>query len=254
MKVTIIGSGTGLPSLKRGSPAILVQTEEVTLLMDSGPGTLRQLLKVGISLVDIDYLLYTHFHPDHTLDFLALCFALKNPDIAPLPKPIAVLAGQGFQDLYSKLQMGYGHWITLPEETIKIEELPIETGVRTLTKHLTLRFYPMNHTASSLGYRLEQDGIVNLAYSGDTDTCNSAVELGGNTDLFILECSFPEGQKRPGHLTPSLAGIIAQKAHARTLVLNHFYPQCEDVDLVGPCTQHFNGRVILAEDMMPFEL
>jgi ribonuclease BN (tRNA processing enzyme) len=254
MKATVIGSGTGFPSLRRGSPAVLVQTGGTTVLMDSGPGTLRQLLQVGITISDIDYLLYTHFHPDHTLDFLALCFALKNPDLAPLSIPIKVLAGRGFKDLYSKLQMGYGHWITLPEETINIEELPIERGVRTLTGDLRLKFYPMNHTASSLGYRLEQNGSAALAYSGDTDVCDDAVELGRGTDLFILECSFPEGRKRPGHLTPSLAGIIAQKAHARTLVLNHFYPQCDQADLIGPCEQNFDGTVLLAEDMMSFEL
>jgi ribonuclease BN (tRNA processing enzyme) len=254
MNITIIGSGTSFPSLKRGSPAILVRTDEANLLLDSGPGALRQLLNAGVSFMDLDYMLYSHFHPDHTLDLLALFFALKNPDLHPRTKPITLLAGRGFHELYAKLQLGYGHWIVPPEGWIDMVELPIEAGLRILTKRLTLRFYPMKHTPFSLGYRLEYDGRTSVAYSADTDICDSAVELGRDADLFILDCSFPEGQKRPGHLIPSLAGIIAQKARARTLVLNHFYPQCEGADLITPCKEHFDGPVIIAEDMMRFEL
>jgi ribonuclease BN (tRNA processing enzyme) len=254
MNVTVLGSGTGFPSLIRGSPAILIRTGETNLLMDSGPGSLRQLLKAGTSFMNLNYVLYSHFHPDHTLDFLTLLFALKNPDLPSRTDPITIFAGQGFQKLYAGLRSGYSNWIVPPEGTVSILELPIEEGIRHLSDSLTLRFYRMNHTPSSLGYRLDLDNRTSVAYSGDTDMCDELVELGRNADLFILECSFPEGQKRPGHLTPSLAGTIAQKACARTLVLNHLYPQCENSDLILPCKKNFDGKVIVAEDMMSFDL
>lgn len=53
-EVIVIGSGTGVPSLNRASPAILLKTKNTFVLLDSGPGTLRQLLKVNITFSQLD--------------------------------------------------------------------------------------------------------------------------------------------------------------------------------------------------------
>jgi ribonuclease BN (tRNA processing enzyme) len=86
--------------------------------------------------------------------------------------------------------------------------------------------------------------------SGDTDYCQSIVDLAREADLLVLECSFPEGRKVEGHLTPSLAGRIASESHCRRLLLTHLYPVCDSADVVGPCRDIFKGDIILAEDLM----
>ena len=66
LTVTILGSGTCVPSLQRGSCSVLVQIGNQHLLFDSGPGTMRRLLEAGTTIFDLDYLFYSHFHPDHS--------------------------------------------------------------------------------------------------------------------------------------------------------------------------------------------
>ncbi|MGD9042692.1 MAG: MBL fold metallo-hydrolase, partial [Desulfobacterales bacterium] len=65
IKLTILGSGTCVPSLKRSSCSILMQIGASRLLFDSGPGTMRRLLEAKTTIFDITHIFYSHFHPDH---------------------------------------------------------------------------------------------------------------------------------------------------------------------------------------------
>ena len=75
-ELILLGSGTGVPSLKRGSPGLVVVTEGSRVLVDSGPATLRRMLEVGLTCHDTDLLLYTHIHPDHVSDLVPFLFAV----------------------------------------------------------------------------------------------------------------------------------------------------------------------------------
>jgi ribonuclease BN (tRNA processing enzyme) len=60
----------------------------------------------------------------------------------------------------------------------------------------------------------------------------------------------PEGSKIPGHLVPSEAGTIAQQARVKKLVLTHFYPPSDEVDVAEQASRTFSGEVIRAADLM----
>jgi ribonuclease BN (tRNA processing enzyme) len=70
------------------------------------------------------------------------------------------------------------------------------------------------------------------------------------TDLLVLECSFPDERKVPGHLTPSLAGRIANETRCRRLLLTHLYPECDQVDVLSQCRRTYSGDVLIAEDLL----
>jgi ribonuclease BN (tRNA processing enzyme) len=57
MELIILGSGTGVPSLKRGSPGFLVKTENQSILLDGGSGTLQRMLQAGVTYKDLDAVL-----------------------------------------------------------------------------------------------------------------------------------------------------------------------------------------------------
>ena len=78
--VTILGSGTCVPSLKRSSCSVLMQIGGSRLLFDSGPGTMRRLLEAQTTIFEISHIFYSHFHPDHTGEFVPFIFATKYPD------------------------------------------------------------------------------------------------------------------------------------------------------------------------------
>jgi ribonuclease BN (tRNA processing enzyme) len=88
VEITILGSGTCVPSLKRGSSGLILRIGERILLFDSGTGTIERMLKRGITYLDLDLVLYTHTHPDHIADLVPLIFACKygeNPRRRDLP-------------------------------------------------------------------------------------------------------------------------------------------------------------------------
>ena len=113
---------------------------------------------------------------------------------------------------------------------------------------------PVSHNPESIAYKISTSAGKSVVYSGDTDYCESLVSLAAGADIFICECSFPDGHKVPGHLTPSLAGKMAAKANPGRLVLTHFYPECEAADLVSQCRSTWKGPLTLAEDLMTFKI
>ena len=106
--VTILGSGTCVPSLERSSCSIFLQIAGANLLFDSGPGTMRRLLEADTTTFDLDYIFYSHFHPDHTAELVPLIFATKYPDSNRRKTPLTIVAGRGFEDFFAGLRSVYG--------------------------------------------------------------------------------------------------------------------------------------------------
>jgi ribonuclease BN (tRNA processing enzyme) len=249
-ELTIIGSGTGVPSLRRGSPGLVVLSDSTRLLIDSGPGALRKMLEVEITYQDIDILLYTHIHPDHVSDLVHILFACKYADL-PREKELLCIGGPGFKSYFEKLKNLYDPWIEPQSYRLTIKEISREPF---FYRDLRILSKPMAHISESVGYRIELKEGKSIAISGDTDYCQNIIDLASEVDLLILECSFPDGKKVEGHLTPSLAGRIALESHCRKLVLTHLYPVCDQFDVVGQCKKIFQGQISLGEDLMRIKI
>lgn len=250
-EIIIIGSGTGIPSLKRGSPCMILVSDQSTILIDSGPGALRDMLKIGITYQDFDLALYTHIHPDHVADLVAILFSCKYSE-KPREKELTIIGGHGFKDYFKNLKKIYSSWIDPDTYDLKI----IERSSKPF-KFKDLKIYPkvVKHLPQSIGFRIELKEGKTIAISGDTDYCDSLIELGREADLFILESSFPDEKKVNGHLTPSLAGRIGLEANCKKILLTHFYPLCDGVDILEQCKRvYYSGEVLLAEDFMRIKL
>lgn len=249
MKITIVGSGCGIPNPKRGSPCIAVTIGKEVLVFDCGPGAVRAMAGVGLPWAEMDRLFFTHFHTDHIGDLAPLLFALNIPDVNRT-EPLTLFGPPGMRKLYENLVTAYGNWLVPKRYELYIEELrgePLEGATWRLE---TTR---AEHTQPAYAYRLEADGAA-IVYSGDTDYSEEITHLAASCDLFILECSYPNEISVPGHLTPEKAGEMAARADCRKLALTHVYPICADYDLPGECRLAFSGDVLLAEDGIAFEL
>lgn len=220
------------------------------IVLDTGPGTMRRLLETGTTIFEISHLLYSHFHPDHTGELVPLLFATKYPDSQQRQEPLTIVGGMGFIDFFSGLQGVYGDWITLPEGMVTMTELSTAGKDQRDFEGFTIDTLPMAHRPESLGYRITgSDGRV-VVYSGDTDVCENLVTLAKDADVLICESALPDDLKVPGHLSPSLAGEMAASANVKTLILTHFYPECDYADIRNECRKTFGGELMLAEDLM----
>jgi len=245
-ELIVLGSGTGVPSLRRGSPGLLLLSGSARILIDSGSGTLRKMLEVGVTYRDIDMILYTHIHPDHVADLVPVLFACRYAEL-PREKDLLCVGGPGFRSYFEKLKELYGHWIDPQSYELTVKEVSQET---LLYNDLKILSKPMAHIPESVGYRIEFKDGKSMTVSGDTDYCQNIIDLAFEVDLLVLECSFPDGKKVEGHLTPSLAGRIASESHCRKLMLYHLYPICDQYDILMQSRQVYHGEVSLAEDLM----
>ncbi len=107
----IIGSGTCVPSQHRASPCVMVKTAGSTILCDTGPGTLRQLLQAGTLISAIDMIIYSHFHIDHTADFCPFLFASKYGPELVRSRDLTIMGPPGLKQWYEDLKRVHGQWI-----------------------------------------------------------------------------------------------------------------------------------------------
>jgi len=245
MQLTLLGTGTAVPSLIRSSSAYLVQVEGKNILIDCGAGTIRRLLEAGISYQDIDLILLTHRHPDHIADIAALLFACRY-HAAPRRRDLAMVGAAGTREFFRQLNEAFGGHLISPHFDVTVHEVGEESWS---WQGLRLAAAPVRHTAHSLAYRMEFDGS-SIAFSGDSDDCPELVRLADKADVFVCECALPDGQKAPGHLTPTLVGRVAAEADVDTLVLSHFYPEVEQAPIESQVRKNYAGKLILGTDLL----
>lgn len=245
MELIVLGSGTGVPSLRRGAPGYAVRAVGRLVVLDLGAGTLRALTRHDLDFSRIDVLALTHLHPDHVGDLVPFFFATHYALGYTRTEPFMLLAAQGFGEFHQRLKIPFGHWVEPPPGLMELKELAGDGPDGVDLPGLFIRSAPTNHIPGSLAYRLEADG-GSLVYSGDTDVSDSLAALARSADLLLLECAKP--YKIPGHLTPAEAGRLAARAGVKRLVLTHFYPPCDEVDVVALAAQEFAGEIIRAED------
>ncbi len=250
MELTVIGSGTSLPQDGRGAPGYVVRTGGRRVVFELGPGSVHRWALAGVSCLEVEDIFISHLHPDHAADLVSLLFALRSP-VVDRRRPLQIVGPVGLKDLYHGLVGVYGRWVEESGYELTFHE--VASGeVRHQEFLATSR--RVNHTPSSLGYRLESAGGRVLAYSGDTGYCRSIVELGRGAHLLLLECSFPEERRVEGHLTPTEAGRIAAECGVERLVLTHFYPVFDGIDILARVREAYDGEVVLARDMMRIEV
>ena len=165
MEVIILGSGTFIPIPERSSPCIMLRSKSTILLLDIGTGSLRQIAKTGLSCTMLDYILLSHFHPDHTADIIPFLFTLKN--IPPsLQRPFTIAGPAGTKGFIRSLQHAYRGHIDMPPKLMRIDELGKKSKRR--YKDLVVMSNRVKHSPESIGFRIEDKSGKSIVYSGDT--------------------------------------------------------------------------------------
>ncbi len=256
MELTIIGSGTGIPSKTRAYPCALVKVSGKHLVFDTGPGSLRQLFFAGVTYLDIDHLYYSHFHPDHSLDLVSILFAMRY-NTPKRTKPLSITGPTGLMAFHEGLLAVYGE--TIKPKTYDLQLKENDTGELAYDGWKVMAT-PMQHSMHSIAYRITSPDGRTLVYSGDTDYCEGIIRLADRANTLLLECSFPDEQKVEGHLTPRLCARVARGSQCDRLILSHFYPTCDaaglshDDALLTDMKQIYPGEIIFGADFASYTI
>lgn len=152
-RVTILGSGTCVPSVKRSACAALITTARSVIVMDLGPGTMRRLIETGTSVTAVTHVFFSHFHPDHTGELSTFIFANKYPDQTRRTHPLTVGAGTGFAAFYDNYRSVYGRWIELPPDLFTLLEFDTAGETVTTLADFSITTAPVSHNPESLAFK-----------------------------------------------------------------------------------------------------
>lgn len=246
MKVVLVGTGTFVPSERRASPGVLLQAGGESILVDAGPGTVRRLVGLGHDYLDLDCVGVTHRHPDHTIDLLHLFFATRYAPDGPRAKPLTLFGPPGFGAFLGDLTAVYAEWMAADTYARRVVEMT--PGSEMARPGWRVRAEEMRHLPVSLGYRFEAAAGGIVAITGDTELCDGAVRLATGADLLIVECSGPDGEPRPGHLTPSGVAAIVRESGVPRVVLVHILPRPDEEALARAVRAACGAEVVLGVD------
>lgn len=254
MRLTVIGSGTLVPSADRGCPCHLVESGDVVLLLDVGPGAVHGLARHGKAWWKVSHLVLTHYHTDHIGDLPHLLFALKWGAPSSRTRPLRILGPPGLRARVEALRAAHGDFIVAPGFPVVYEEVGRRTTWTEGRGRTALRFAPTPHTDESVAVRFEAEG-GSVGYTGDTGPEPALGAFFGGVDVLVSECAHAAPAVARNHLSPESVAVIARRAQPGTLVLTHLYPPLE-ADSVPALVREagYAGRVVCARDGQSFRI
>jgi ribonuclease BN (tRNA processing enzyme) len=239
--VQVLGSGGPELQDKRASSSYLVwQDGRARALVDAGGGSALRFGESGATMSQLDVILFSHFHVDHSADFSVLIKSSWFED-RQRPLPIYGPFGNDFMpsttefvsDFFGEKHGAYRYLseLLVPGEKSSYKMQPHD--VQGTAKPVAV-FHESDLTTSSvrvihggvpaLAWRVEASG-KRIVFSGDTNGEGEGLTLlATNADLFIAHNAVPEGAtgvERNLHMPPSVIGQIAGDAHVHHLVLSH---------------------------------
>jgi len=239
--VQVLGSGGPELQDQRASSSYLVWKDgQALVLVDAGGGSALRFGESGAQMSQLDVLLFTHYHVDHSADFPALIKSSWFED-RKRPLPIYGPAGNDFMpsttefvyDFFGEKHGAYRYLSELlmpgEEGSYKMQPHNVVAGSKPVVAFRSgdLAVYAVrvvHGQVPALAWRVEVGGKF-IVFSGDTNGDNPGlVQLAMNADLFIAHNAVPEGAvgiERRLHMPPSVIGQIAEDAHVKNLVLSH---------------------------------
>lgn len=95
-RVTILGSGSALPTLKRNPTAHVLNVHEQFFLIDCGEGTQLRLRQAGVNLLKINAVFISHLHGDHVFGIFGF---LSTMGLMGRRTPLKIFAPRPFDEI-----------------------------------------------------------------------------------------------------------------------------------------------------------
>lgn len=257
MKITILGSGSFVPSYKRHSSSYLLGLKNERIVFDFGRGAVDSLLRLGVDWTNLDRVFLTHIHLDHVSDLLPfLQIALHAaPELGVRKKDLTIYGPKGFKQFYKYLSKA-SHELLIPDDlSFKVNLIELGDGQEVQINDTLIKCFKVEHTPKlkSLAYRVEE-GDKNLFYSGDINSEPDNFKGMVNADVAILEANRIL-KPIPVHITITEAAANATKYRVKRLVLTHLSELVlKDYDVESEAKKYFKGEVIVAEDLKEIKI
>ncbi|MDU1671839.1 MAG: MBL fold metallo-hydrolase [Bradyrhizobium sp.] len=262
------------------NPANLVVVNGTPFVIDCGMGVSRQLVNAGVPIPSVKYILISHHHSDHNLEYGNLVY---NAWAAGLSTPIQSFGPKGLE------AMTRSFWETNkfdvdtrigdegrpdPRPLLIAKDIDAD-GVVVKTADVTVTAFRTPHPpiTDNFAYKFETpDGTI--VFSSDTAYNPKLAEFARGADVLVHECLYVPAVDRlviktkngatlkkhllESHTTTEDVGRIAAAAGVKALVLSHFVPgddpEVTDEDWTRDVKKNYSGRIVVAKDLMELKL
>ncbi len=254
MKVTFLGTGTsqGIPVIgcgcavcksadekdKRLRVSVWIQTDDKSIVIDSGPDFRYQMLRAGVT--DLDAILYTHEHKDHVAgldDIRPFNYILKKRIDIYATERVQEALKREFQYIFSDVK--YHGLPQIDVHTVN-DERSFHIGETKIVP-----FEVMHYKLPILGYR-----IGDFTYITDAKTISDAsFEKIKGTKVLVLNAL--QKESHISHFTLSEAIAFAQKVGAERTFLTHI---SHNLGLHEEVSKELPANIQLAYDGLSIDL
>ena len=278
IKLTFLGTGAPRPSPTRYGPSILLEAGESKLLVDAGPGMRQRIFQAGgfELLTDIDTVLITHLHFDHTIELPNLwltgwLFGRK--------KNMKVYGPEGTEEFMNHFEQAfdwdlrYRYLTNVHVEGSDLITTDIEPGVFYNQNGIKITAFDVAHLpldpeteellgleGATFGYRVDYKGR-SVVFSGDTRSLpgSKIIEISKGVDVLIHETQIPyPGDSKEAklanvsmivHSSPEQVAYVFNETRPRLGIYHHIIPPETTRDELLGMTD-YDGRMEVAEDLM----
>lgn len=249
MKIHFLGTGSGKTSLKRYHSSFLILTNEVNLLVDCGDGISRSVLSQNISFNSIDYILISHYHPDH---FAGLPSLITQMKLAKRTNKLIVFTHSQFvkftEDLLFcsylfKEKLGFDLQIVGIDvnKEIKINDSFSFSSKENTHLHKYLNYnFEKNISLISLSFLFKEKDFICI-YSGDVGSPDDLNLFNQKADWFISDST---------HLDFNSLVAILKFNWTQKLIITHIEDEAENllVKSIDLLENRLKSNIIIAHD------
>jgi ribonuclease Z len=279
-RVTLLGTGSPAPVMRRFGPGVLVQAGEKNLLIDAGRGVTQRLMQSGLRLGQVDALFLTHLHSDHVVGIPDLWLTgWLEASYAQRKGPFIVYGPTGTQALMEGLAQAYQWDIkariadqNLDAESIKSQVMQIKEGVIYSQGGVQVTAFEVDHgelLTPAFGFRVDYAGR-SVTVSGDTRLSENLIKHAMGTDLLIHQVAAASDEllKIPAfkvilahHTQPAEAATVFSRVKPKLAVFYHFVllgtpkiPAVTEKQVFETTRKTYAGPLLIGEDLMAFRL
>ena len=273
MDITLLGTGSPIPSPDRAGAATLVTAGDTRLLIDAGRAVTMRLAAVGVFPPMLGAVLMTHLHSDHLTDLNDV--VTTRWVMSPVPLPLVVYGPPGTRacvdGLLAMLEPDIGYRIAHHDDLTegpRVEVVEVAAGDRFTVGAATVIVGASDHrpVEPSVAYRIEHDGR-SVVLGGDGVPCVGLDELCRGADAYVqtvlrddLVKMVPMARMQDVldyHSSVEQAAATAARGGVGHLVLTHYIPGmprgAED-EWRALAAAHFDGDIVLGDDLTTLSL
>lgn len=278
IKLQVLGSGGPELDDGRASTSYLIWIDgKARILVDAGGGSSANFEKSGAKVNNLQAVLFSHYHVDHSGDFSAY---VKASFFTPREENLPVLGPGGNDRMPSTTEFldtllgnqGVYRYLSSYVDADKPSEFKLIAHDVALTATQAKKFQvnesvsvsaiPVHHgPIAAVAWRVDI-GQCSISFSGDMNNQTGHLStLANGSDLLVAHNAIPEsarGVARKLHMPPSEIGKVAAQANVSKLLISHRMKRTsgkeQEMATRAEIGKRYKGPVVFANDLDSFNL